>query len=135
MIELVRITPEETWAIRHTVMWPEKPFDYVKVENDARGDHFGLRVDGAVSSVVSCFYSEEEMQFRKFATLTSHQGKGYGTLLLKHVFEVAFQRGVKKVWCNARREKKKFYERFGMKESGPPFFRDGVEYVLMETFL
>jgi GNAT superfamily N-acetyltransferase len=190
-----QIDPSQTWPVRHRVMWPSKPFDYVKVAEDEIDDdsvrHYGLFVhnygnggydaidDGDTDrdqpvSVVSVFLTPMtspstttslapvEAQFRKFATETHHQGKGYGTQLLTHMFETlsaSQQRGeepegwensdlgrdvvaapvaavVKRVWCNARTDKAEFYRRrFGMVETNTTFTRDGQSYVIMEKWI
>ena len=44
--EIKPITTSETLPIRHKVMWPDKPFDYVKLPKDEMARHFGLFVNG-----------------------------------------------------------------------------------------
>ncbi|WP_439185190.1 GNAT family N-acetyltransferase [Carboxylicivirga taeanensis] len=129
---IVEITPEETMAIRHEVMWPDKPSDYVRLPNDAEGKHYGLFVDNEMVSVISLFIESGHAQFRKFATLFSYQGKGYGTLLLKEVFKIAQCSNSEKIWCNARRDKGEYYARFGMRLTDRTFVKGGIEYVIME---
>ena len=90
MPKIIEITAEETIFIRHKAMWPNKPIDYVRLANDDEGKHFGLYVDTKLISVISLFISKNEAQFRKFATLTEYQGKGYGTMLLKEIMHIAF---------------------------------------------
>lgn len=31
----------DTWPIRHRVMWPDKPEDYVRLDDDPKGTHPG----------------------------------------------------------------------------------------------
>ncbi|MDF2157072.1 GNAT family N-acetyltransferase [Algoriphagus sp. CAU 1675] len=126
------IQPEETWPLRHRVMWPDHPIDFVKIEEDKEGIHYGLFLDENLTSVVSCFESNGEMQFRKFATSLDHQGKGWGSKLLLHLLEEAKKKGCKRVWCNARLEKKGFYERFGMVDTFNRFQKSGKDYTIME---
>ena len=121
-----------TWKIRHAVLWPSKPLDYVKLPKDEEGLHFGIKLNGSLVSVISLFITGEEAQFRKFATLTTDQGKGYGTQLLNHLMEEAVNRGVKRLWCNARVETASFYKRFGMQETETRFFKGDIPYVVME---
>lgn len=129
------ITPQEVWPVRQIVMWPDKPLDFIKIENDHEGGHYGLFQGEKLSSVVSCFEAEGELQFRKFATLKEEQGKGLGTLLLNFIFEVAREKGMKRVWCNARLDKSTFYKKFGLKATEERFVKDGVDFVIMECFL
>lgn len=129
------IQPEETWPLRHRVMWPEHPIEFVKIEEDSDGIHYGLFLAENLISVVSCFESNGEMQFRKFATSLDQQGKGWGSKLLHHILEEAKAKGTKRVWCNARLEKKGFYERFGMVDTLERFQKSGKDYTIMEISL
>lgn len=131
-MEIRLINAADTWQIRHEVMWPDQPFEFVQLEEDNSGLHFGVFINDKLVSIVSCFISDEEMQFRKLATLNSFQGKGIASELLKHIFEFAREKNIKKVWCNARKEKKQFYEKFGMKDTGADFIKAGQEFTVME---
>lgn len=132
MIEIKEIKAEDTYPIRQGVMWPDKSIDFVKVDEDTEGVHWGLFENENLVSIVSLFYKNDEMQFRKFATLTDFQGHGYGTILLNYVFQQAEKQGIIKIWCNARSTKTAFYARFGMLETGIRFVKEGVDYVVME---
>lgn len=129
------ITPEETLNIRQKVMWPDKPIDFVRVPEDQHGTHYGLFEEGRLISIISLFYTDNSLQFRKFATLTEEQGKGYGRLLLNFVIEKAKEQGIQRIWCNARLHKKEFYEQFGLKTTLETFDKEGVSYVVMEKLL
>lgn len=131
-IEIREIKAEDTYPIRHEVMWPDKNIDFVKVAEDTEGVHWGLFESEKLISIVSVFYKNDEMQFRKFATLTDFQGRGHGTLLLNYVFQQAEYQGVKKIWCNARSNKAAFYARFGMLETDRRFVKEGIAYVVMK---
>ena len=74
----------------------------------------------------------QEAQFRKLATEVEHQGKGYGSALLKHIFLYAYEKQIKRLWCNARRDKTSFYTKFGMQTIDKTFIKGGVEYIIME---
>lgn len=126
------IPAEATWAIRHKVMWPEMPFEFVQLKEDDLGIHFGLYNESKLVAIVSCFEDHNEMQFRKLATLTEEQGKGFATLLLKYIFQQAKDKRVKRIWCNARVSKKSFYEKFGLIDTKVTFFKSGQEFVIME---
>lgn len=126
------ISASTTWAIRHKVMWPEMPFEFVQLKEDDLGIHFGLYNESKLVAIVSCFVDNNEMQFRKLATLTEEQGKGFATLLLNYIFQQAKDKGVKRVWCNARVNKKSFYEKFGLIDTKVTFFKSGQEFVIME---
>ncbi|MCL7745634.1 GNAT family N-acetyltransferase [Halalkalibacter sp. MEB205] len=130
-----KVDKQQVWELRHQVMWSDKPFDYIKLEDDDLGFHFGLIRENKLISVVSLFINNEEAQFRKFATLQQEQGKGYGSALLDFVLKEAKIRGVKRIWCNARINKVDFYRKFGLQESKSNFIKDGKSYVIMERYL
>jgi len=130
--EIKQITTSETLPIRHKVMWPNKPTDYVKLPNDDEAKHLGLFVNDEITAVISLFIENNEAQFRKFATLVEFQGLGYGTILLKSTIDIIKKEGIKKIWCNARVEKSKFYEKFDLKCTDKKFEKGGIEYVIME---
>lgn len=130
--EIAEITAAETLRIRHEVMWPDRTIDYVKLPYDNQGQHFGLFINGQLISVISLFIENQQAQFRKFATLNVHQGKGFGSQLLQHVFFLAEQQQFKRIWCNARTDKSSYYAKFGMKETDNTFKKGGIDYVIME---
>ncbi|AWK07116.1 GNAT family N-acetyltransferase [Flavobacterium crocinum] len=132
-MEIKKIEAADTWIIRHEVMWPDQPFEFVQLKEDDFGLHYGVYEDNKLVSIVSCFIDGEVMQFRKLATLNAYQGKGIASALLRHIFKVAEEKGVKKVWCNARIEKKQFYEKFGMTDTGEVFNKAGQEFAILEV--
>ncbi len=115
------IAATDTFPIRHRVMWPDKPLDFVKLPDDDKGLHFGLYVEDILVSVLSLFIKDHSAQFRKFATLQSYQSKGYGTLLLNHAIAEATKQGAVEIWCNARTEKADYYKKFGLKQTGEAY--------------
>ncbi|MBT1705302.1 GNAT family N-acetyltransferase [Chryseosolibacter indicus] len=130
-----QIRPEVTWYIRQQVMWPDKPIDFVKLEDDFEGFHYGLYKDHVLTSVISCFEKGDELQFRKFATLKEYQGQGLGTYLLNYILDDAIKRGFKRIWCNARADKKGFYEKFGLADTSKAFSKEGVTFTIMELIV
>ena len=115
-------------------MWPNKLIEYVALPNDENGRHFGLFVNGQITSIISIFTEGNEVQFRKFATLIEFQGLGYGTVLLEKIIDLIKKEGVRRLWCNARVEKSNFYKRFKLKPTDEIFKKDGIEYVIMEHY-
>ena len=132
---ITKIDKEKAWELRHKVMWPNKAFDYIKLEDDHLGIHFGLFKENMLISVISLFINNGECQFRKFATLQGEQGKGYGSTLLDYVIKEAKDCGVKRIWCNARKNKLSFYKKFGLQETNYSFMIGGKTYVIMEKDL
>lgn len=131
-IKIKEVQAKETYELRHQVMWPNKEKEFVVLENDKEGIHFGLFKDEALISVVSLFIKENSAQFRKLATKTTEQGYGYGTLLINHLLTFTSNRNINKLWCNARLDKTSFYEKVGMRKTLKTFHKEGVDYVIME---
>jgi len=131
-MEIKQISYQSTWPIRHQVMWPDKPIDYVKLSTDAEGLHLGLFVEDRLVSIVSAFLEKHVAQFRKFATLQEEQGKGYGSQLLSHLLSELKAMEVTRIWCNARAEKASYYQRFGLNQTDKYFSRGEIKYVIME---
>lgn len=134
-MEIKAIPAQLTWEVRHKAMWPNKPISYIKIENDAEGQHFGLYLENKLVSVISIFIIDTEAQFRKFATVPQYQGNGYGSRLLSYIFKEISELGIKRLWCNARLDKTSFYERFGMAPTQTTFERGNISYVIMESYL
>lgn len=132
-VKITQITASQTWPLRHRVMWPDMPLDYIKLSHDDTGLHYGLFVHDRLTSVISLFIDGDAAQFRKFATDVSEQGKGYGSQLLSHLIEQAKLQSVKRLWCNARLDKTAYYERFGMVKTESTFSKGGIDYVVMEV--
>lgn len=126
------IKPSDTWQIRHEVMWPDEHLAFVQLEEDQSGLHFGVFIEEKLVSIVSCFISENEMQFRKLATLQEFQGRGIASELLEYIFQLARKKDLRRIWCNARSNKKSFYEKLGMKDTFQTFSKAGQEFTIME---
>lgn len=135
VIEIKEITLASVWQIRHEVMWPNKPPEFVKLPNDEDGQHLGLFLDQELVSVISLFHINDEIQFRKFATRQIYQRKGFGSVLLKHVFNLAKQTKASRIWCNARFSKKSYYEKFEMTAASDTFLKSGISYITMEKYI
>jgi len=134
-MEIKAIEASQTWQIRHEVMWPDQPFEFVQLEEDNLGLHFGVFDHEKLVSIVSCFIVDDEMQFRKLATLEEFQGKGIASQLLNYILKLAKEKNLNKMWCNARTNKKTFYEKFGMKDTHKTFVKANQEFTIMEISL
>ncbi|KAI1766923.1 GCN5-like N-acetyltransferase [Hypoxylon sp. FL1150] len=132
------ISPEETYALRHAVLWPDKPISYVQLPEDLHGQHFGAFTNSdnesnpELVSIISLFVDDSgEARFRKFATAPKWQGIGIGSVLLKYTIEAAVELGATRIWCDARETALGFYQRFGMSGEGAVFFKSEVPYLRM----
>lgn len=131
-IQVKDVPLEMVWLMRREVMYPGEEIDFVKLEDDQKGLHWGLYEAGKLISVISLFERDGVLQFRKFATVKYLQGKGYGTALLQYVIDWAKKNGMKSIWCNARTSAMALYEKFGMKQSGPGWEKYGIGFIKME---
>ena len=134
-MEIKAIPGQLTWKDRHKAMWPNKPFSYIKLDNDVEGQHFGLYLENKLVSVISVFIIGKEAQFRKFATVPQHQGNGYGSNLLSYIFKEMSELGIKRLWCNARQDKTLYYKKFGMIKTPITFTKGNIDYIIMESHL
>ncbi|OLY94871.1 hypothetical protein BUE76_15180 [Cnuella takakiae] len=116
-------------------MYPEHTIEQVKLEDDALGRHLGLFAAGELRSVISLFQQGDSLQFRKFATLLPHQGKGFGKHLLQEVFAQAKADGLATIWCNARTAAAPLYQQFGMVPIGETWQQHGHQFVKMQVTL
>ncbi|WP_020603858.1 GNAT family N-acetyltransferase [Spirosoma spitsbergense] len=132
------VTPEQTYSLRHSVLWPDKSPAYIKVENDTEGYHFGGFRQDELIAVISLFVADEVVnpggawigraRFRKFAVHPDYQHQGIGTLLLNHVIAEAKRLGAASLWCDARMDAADFYQRFGMKAVSEVFYKGPIPY-------
>lgn len=134
-ITIKEISAEDTWDIRHSVMWPNNSINYIKLPEDSTGIHFGLFKNNLLTAVVSLFIKQNTAQFRKLATETQEQGKGYVSLLIKHIMKYAKNENVDKIWCNARAEKAVFYEKFQLVKTNYTYRKNGIDFIIMEKKL
>ena len=134
-IEIKQITAEQTWSLRHRIMYPNEPFESIKLPDDFEGIHFGLFKKGLLVTVVSLFIRNNEVQFRKLATEISEQRKGYASKLLDYIFNYATRIDATRIWCNARENKAYFYEKFGLQITEETYVKTGIKFVIMEKIL
>ncbi|KRT16420.1 GCN5 family acetyltransferase [Pedobacter ginsenosidimutans] len=135
MVQIEQIFPSLTWRIRHEAMYPELPFDSVKLPDDFDGIHFGLYLNHKLTGVVSLFHDGDVYQFRKLAVLPDTQKAGYGSQLMAYIINFCKIQKATKLWCNARVNAKEFYFKFGFHETDKTFFKDGYDFVVMEKEL
>jgi GNAT superfamily N-acetyltransferase len=130
------IEPSQTYALRHAVLWPDKPLAYVQLPDDATGQHYGAFVAEELVAVISLFVGTDGVaRFRKFATAPAWQGRGVGTALLQHVIAVARAQGASALWCDARQNTLPFYQRFGLVPEGEVFYKGDIPYVRLHLDL
>ena len=134
-ITIRSIQPGDTYPLRHSVLWPDKPLDYVRIAEDEEGMHFGAFQDDRLVGVISLFVNGEAARFRKFAVDPSYQRQGIGSELLTCVMQEALQRGARTIACDARQEATGLYYKFGMQPEGAEFYKGPIAYVRMQKTL
>jgi len=156
-VQIVPIAAEDTYKLRHEVLWPHaSPLD-VQLATDSTSIHLGAYEERETDSIArrtpigvitihvskrdDDSTSEEpssgtlEAQFRKLAVAFEWQGRGIGSKLVEQAGVVATDAGASSLWCDARTSALSFYEKFGMQTEGSSFMRKGVEYVKMRRAL
>ena len=121
--------------IRHRVLWPDKPVEFVRVEGDQAGVHFGLYRNFQLVTIISLFAEGESLRFRKFATLPEFQNQGLGKKMILFVTDYARENNFKRVWCDARTDALSFYERSGFRKFSEAFKKEDIEYYRIEMML
>jgi len=124
-----RILPEETWAIRAQVLWPEKQPDEscsLPVDRDAGVLHFGVVHRANVVGIGTFMPRQHEdldasigYRLRAMATHPDHRGRGVGARLIRHAEGVLRDAGEGGIWADARKVALGFYAGLGWEVSGP----------------
>ncbi len=136
--EIKSVPPEMVLPIRQEVMYPGQAEELAQVAGDEEAIHWGLFATGKLVSVISLFNSLKygrSLQFRKFATLADHQGKGYGSRILQEVLDYGVSQGYAVIWCNARVSALSFYNRFGFCQDGEAWQKNGIDYIIIKKAL
>ena len=124
---------QETMLIRQEVLWPNKELSFSKVEGDEKAQHYGVFVENKLVSVASVFFQKNQVKFRKFATLDAYQGQGIGKKLFQHILEEVKSLGFSSLYCDARVNSLRFYEKFSLKQEGKEFKKSGISYIKMQV--
>ncbi|MDA3616441.1 GNAT family N-acetyltransferase [Polluticaenibacter yanchengensis] len=130
-LEIVEVPLQTILQIRQQVMYPGISLEMQQVDTDMASVHLGVKMDNEIVSVISLYEHGGELQFRKFATLQKVQGRGIGSYLLEYVFETAKRKGCRSVWCNARMNAIRLYQKFRMEPFSEKWFEKGFEFVKM----
>ena len=130
------VTSAQTYALRHAVLWPDKPLAYVQLSDDEAGQHFGAFEEERLVAIISLFVrADGTARFRKFATSPAWQGRGIGSALLRYTMAAATAQGAHSLWCDARQHTLAFYERFGLLPEGAIFYKGPIAYVRLRCAL
>lgn len=119
-MRVLPVTTEETIALRHAVLRPNQPREACYYDRDFEAKHFGAFQGEKLVSIVTA-YPEDfprwarrgQWRIRGMATEPSHQGQGYGAMVLKALLDWGRGEGIPLFWCNAREHAIPFYLRHG----------------------
>ncbi|KAJ3571225.1 hypothetical protein NP233_g3896 [Leucocoprinus birnbaumii] len=146
-----RIEAKDTWALRHSVLWPDKDIAFVQLPADDEGVHLGaFLVDDdreVPAAIISLFpegiphnsgippapHTECTIRFRKFACNPAYQRQGIGSQLLEYAasFARSEMNGVR-LWCDARTSTLEWYQKRGFEKFGECFYKGPVEYIRIQ---
>lgn len=130
MISLQKITTEETYIVRHSVLRKGKTIESCHFIGDelATTMHFGVyfksKLVGIVSlfeNTMSTFTDKKQLQIRGMAVLDNYQNLGYGQALIRQCEKIAQEKKTELLWFNARINACGFYEKMGYKKLGHSF--------------
>ncbi len=133
--EIREITAQATYDLRHRVLWPDHPPDFVKIPTDGKATHFGA-LDGArIVGVVSLYPVGTDLQLRKLATEAACRGQGIGSALVRHCIQTARSRQVPRIFLSGRLSAHPFYTRLGFAAYGAPYLVEDEPCQKMEMLL
>lgn len=128
MIEIKKISAEDTYAIRLEVLRKNIPLPY-KFNGDLDSDtfHLGAFKDGKLIAVSSFMkvknksFKGSQFQLRGMATLAEYQGFGIGKQLILKAEGILKPLKIDCLWCNARIIAVNFYKKQGFLTFGEVF--------------
>jgi predicted GNAT family N-acyltransferase len=127
------------YDLRYEVL--RKPWNqsYASTMDDQENEtlHY-LVVDGeeALATGRLQFNSEDEAQVRSMSVRTAQQGKGLGSLMVRHLEDVARATNRKHMVLDSRDNAVKFYESLGYKVTGKSYLLFGlIQHYKMEKEL
>ncbi|SEB35039.1 Predicted N-acyltransferase, GNAT family [Tenacibaculum sp. MAR_2009_124] len=128
-----KIEAKETYALRKKILREGIDLPY-KFDRDLDRDtfHFGVLKDGKLIGIASFMkskndlFSSDQYQLRGMATSEEVRGIGAGKILINTAIDLLKNKGIKQVWCNARKEATTFYKKLGFKVTGNLFIVEKV---------
>ncbi|CAM1372645.1 GNAT family N-acetyltransferase [Tenacibaculum xiamenense] len=128
-----KIETKETYALRKKILREgiDLPYQF-EGDFDQSTFHLGAFLNGKLIGIASFMksnndlFSSEQYQLRGMATSEEVRGRGAGKVLVNSAIEILRNKGVKTVWCNARKEATTFYKKLGFKVTGNLFIVEKV---------
>ncbi len=119
--------------VRETVFWLEQriPKDLEFDDRDADCLHL-LAIDHDLPIGTARLDLALGGKIGRVAVLAGHRRRGVASALMQRLHEIANERGLRSVWCNAQRSAVPLYEHLGYIVTSAPFDEAGIEHVRME---
>lgn len=142
-MEVKIIQASETFPVRIEVLRKGIPLPFeFSGDYDENTTHFGLYIDKQLVSVATvlvsshAYFEGNQFQLRGMATLAEYQGKGIGSVLLRHIIDFVKNNKADVLWFNARIKALRFYQKLGFETIGPEFDIQhvGGHYVMFKNF-
>jgi len=111
------VSPEQTRALRQTVLRPHETVDEVASRESADAFVVGA-FDGDELVAAGLIAPDGEpggWRIRGMATAPPARGQGVGTGVLEALLAHALAAGAQRIWCNARTPARSLYERAGLR--------------------
>ncbi|QED46582.1 GNAT family N-acetyltransferase [Cytobacillus dafuensis] len=130
MIDVLKIKPEMTYSLRHSVLRPHQTVEDCKYDTDheAGAFHVGAFYQGELISIASfCveknpdFKIEKQYRLRGMATLEEFRKLGAGRSLVTFSESLIKEQGFDLLWCKARTTVQEYYNKLGFKVHGEIF--------------
>lgn len=127
MINVRTISPNETYELRHKVLWPHKAFDQCSLDIDELEStfHVGVEVKGKIVSIGTFlkqnhkdFPQKKQYRLRAMATDDSSRGEGYGRYVIDFATTLLKEKNIELLWCDARLVAVPFYHKLGFQTKG-----------------
>lgn len=144
MIEICRIEMENPLYLQEQdlrnriLLRPIGIPDHAWEMTDAISWHFvALEMDRVVGCVVLTPLDplHQMVQLKQMAVETTHQSLGFGSMLVKRLFDFCKKEGIGQMVCHARQSAIPFYEKLGFEIYDEPFEEVGVPHRHMQIFM
>lgn len=130
MYKVMKIEPEMTYNLRHSILRPHQPMEACMYDTDYQegGFHVGSFYESKLISIASfCptlnpeFSSIKQYRLRAMATLPEFRNQGAGRSIVNYAESNLKGKGSELLWCMGRTSVQGYYERLGFNPHGDVF--------------
>jgi GNAT superfamily N-acetyltransferase len=132
LIDVRRVPPEATFALRHRVLRSHEPLEALRLagDDDPRAAHLAAVGPGGEAVGTAVVFpeappwdpaAERAWRVRGMATDEAWRNQGVGAAVLAAVVDHVRRSGGGLLWCNARLPAAAFYRRAGFEAVGDPW--------------